>query len=76
MISNKVATSHFSGAELSDDGRYVLITIHDGCDPVNKLFYVDLEKVNYEIKGIFNFTIYLFSTTISIFCYVVQNLTC
>ena len=37
---------------MSDDGRYVLIMVRNGCDPVNQLFYVDLEKINYEIKGI------------------------
>jgi len=39
------------GAEVSDDGRYVLIIVRNGCDPVNKLYYVDLEKINYKIKG-------------------------
>ena len=41
----------FSGCEVSDDGRYVLIEVRNGCDPVNKLFYVDLEKIDYKIKG-------------------------
>ena len=36
---------------MTDDGRYVLITVRNGCDPVNKLFYVDLEKINYRISG-------------------------
>ena len=41
-----------SGAEVSDDGRYVLISVRNGCDPVNKLYYVDLDTLGYEIKGI------------------------
>ena len=41
----------FSGCEVSDDGRYILIEVRNGCDPVNKLFYVDLEKIDYKIKG-------------------------
>ncbi|XP_030665378.1 prolyl endopeptidase isoform X2 [Nomascus leucogenys] len=32
------------GAELSDDGRYVLLSIREGCDPVNRLWYCDLQQ--------------------------------
>lgn len=39
------------GAEVSDDGQYVLITVRNGCDPVNKLYYVDLEKLDCKIEG-------------------------
>ncbi|KAK1805637.1 hypothetical protein P4O66_019917, partial [Electrophorus voltai] len=34
-----------SGAEVSDDGRYVLLSIREGCDPVNRLWYCDLDTV-------------------------------
>ena len=51
-IVNEYVIFHFSGAEVSDDGRYVLIIVRNGCDPVNKLYYVDLEKINYKIKGV------------------------
>ncbi|XP_006626084.1 prolyl endopeptidase isoform X1 [Lepisosteus oculatus] len=40
------------GAEVSDDGRYVLLSIHEGCDPVNRLWYCDLQEVPEGIKGI------------------------
>ncbi|XP_056620218.1 prolyl endopeptidase [Triplophysa dalaica] len=34
-----------SGAEVSDDGRFVLLSIREGCDPVNRLWYCDLNAV-------------------------------
>eukprot|EP00850_Spirogloea_muscicola_P019505 SM000192S04900 [mRNA] locus=s192:24950:30395:- [translate_table: standard] len=33
------------GAELSDDGRYIVMSISEGCDPVNRLYYCDLETL-------------------------------
>jgi prolyl oligopeptidase len=30
------------GANVSDDGKYLFISATEGCDPRNKLFYVDL----------------------------------
>uniref|UniRef100_A0A4W3HPQ4 Prolyl endopeptidase n=1 Tax=Callorhinchus milii TaxID=7868 RepID=A0A4W3HPQ4_CALMI len=40
------------GAEISDDGRYILLSIREGCDPVNRLWYCDLEEMPGGIKGI------------------------
>lgn len=40
------------GAELSDDGRYVLLSIWEGCDPVNRLWYCDLQQEPNGITGI------------------------
>nr|1O6F_A Chain A, Prolyl endopeptidase [Sus scrofa] len=40
------------GAELSDDGRYVLLSIREGCDPVNRLWYCDLQQESNGITGI------------------------
>ncbi|XP_053566563.1 prolyl endopeptidase [Bombina bombina] len=34
------------GAEVSDDGKYVLLSIREGCEPVNRLWYWDLQKTN------------------------------
>ncbi|KAF4092027.1 hypothetical protein AMELA_G00016200 [Ameiurus melas] len=41
-----------SGAEVSDDGRYVLLSIREGCDPVNRLWYCDLDTVSDGITGL------------------------
>ncbi|KAG5856891.1 hypothetical protein ANANG_G00012730 [Anguilla anguilla] len=41
-----------SGAEVSDDGRYVLLSIHEGCDPVNRLWYCDLQDIPQGITGL------------------------
>jgi len=35
-------------AEVSDCGQYVLITISEGCDPVNKLYFTDLKDLGSE----------------------------
>ncbi|XP_027587461.1 prolyl endopeptidase [Pipra filicauda] len=40
------------GAEVSDDGRYVLLSIREGCDPVNRLWYCDLQRESQGISGI------------------------
>ena len=34
------------GAHVSDDGKYLFISATEGCDPRNKLFYVDLERLS------------------------------
>jgi hypothetical protein len=40
------------GSEVSDDGRYLMITISKDCDPINKLYYVDLsQKVEKDKDG-------------------------
>ena len=41
----------FSGAELSNDGRYVMLMIREGCEPVNRMYVCDLEKIGYKING-------------------------
>ncbi|XP_071018704.1 prolyl endopeptidase-like [Oncorhynchus clarkii lewisi] len=41
-----------SGVEVSDDGRYVLLSIRKGCDPVNRLWYCDLQTTLQGITGL------------------------
>lgn len=40
------------GAEVSDCGRYVILTPTEGCDPTNRLFYVDIQTLPDGINGI------------------------
>ena len=42
----------YRGAEVSNCGRYLVISISEGCDPVNRLYFTDLEASNYEITGL------------------------
>uniref|UniRef100_A0A183BKL7 Prolyl endopeptidase n=1 Tax=Globodera pallida TaxID=36090 RepID=A0A183BKL7_GLOPA len=37
------------GAEVSDDGRFLFVTVRNGCDPKNQLFYYDLSFAGYKI---------------------------
>ncbi|XP_066930908.1 prolyl endopeptidase-like [Clytia hemisphaerica] len=39
-------------AEISDEGRYVILTASEGCDPVNRLYICDLQKLDYQITGL------------------------
>ncbi|CAG7904735.1 unnamed protein product [Brassica rapa] len=34
------------GAEVTDDGKFLIMTIEEGCDPVNKLYYCDLSSLS------------------------------
>lgn len=38
--------------QVSDDGRYVLLSIREGCDPVNRLWYCDLKTTPQGITGV------------------------
>ncbi|KAM8832340.1 prolyl endopeptidase [Spinachia spinachia] len=41
-----------AGAEVSDDGQYLLLSIREGCDPVNRLWYCDLKTTPQGITGL------------------------
>lgn len=52
------------GHEITEDRKYLIVTVHDGCDIKNKLYYADLssfdgtrESLNF-IKFIDNFDAY------------------
>ncbi|XP_014662098.1 PREDICTED: prolyl endopeptidase-like [Priapulus caudatus] len=40
-----------TGAEVSHCGRYVVVTVRRGCDPVNMLYYTDLQGLTDGITG-------------------------
>ena len=35
---------------MTDDGRFLIITVERGCDPYNKLYYYDLKKAGYKVR--------------------------
>uniref|UniRef100_A0A668TMR8 Prolyl endopeptidase n=1 Tax=Oreochromis aureus TaxID=47969 RepID=A0A668TMR8_OREAU len=39
-------------SEISDDGRYAVLSITEGCEPVNQLWYCDLQQLPDGIKGL------------------------
>jgi prolyl oligopeptidase len=36
--------NHMPGAKVSDDGRYLIVTVGESCDPMNKLYICDLTE--------------------------------
>ena len=42
------------GSQITEDGKYVLLYIIEGCDPVNRLFYCNLAALPpYSLPGSF-----------------------
>jgi len=39
------------GSQITEDGKYVLLFIAEGCDPVNRLFYCDLTALPQGLEG-------------------------
>lgn len=44
--------------QISDDGRYAVLSITEGCEPVNQLWYCDLQQLPDGIKGLYVTTTY------------------
>ncbi|CAJ1973166.1 unnamed protein product [Sphenostylis stenocarpa] len=42
------------GGSVTDDGKYILLYIAEGCDPVNKLYYCDLSQIPNALEGFRN----------------------
>ncbi|KAG4966647.1 hypothetical protein JHK84_041218 [Glycine max] len=42
------------GGTVTEDGKYVLLYIEEGCDPVNKLYYCDLSELPNGLEGFRN----------------------
>eukprot|EP00163_Fabomonas_tropica_P002767 TRINITY_DN1216_c0_g1_i2.p1 TRINITY_DN1216_c0_g1~~TRINITY_DN1216_c0_g1_i2.p1 ORF type:complete len:774 (+),score=190.38 TRINITY_DN1216_c0_g1_i2:121-2442(+) len=45
-----------TGVEVTDDGHYLLLTLSDSCDPVNRVYYVDLRDIKTDDNGIYQVT--------------------
>lgn len=45
ILADPQNPTHMFGTECTHDGRYLLISVSNGCEPVNKLWYVDLEAL-------------------------------
>ncbi|XP_051949082.1 prolyl endopeptidase-like [Xyrauchen texanus] len=41
-----------SSLTISDDGRYAVLSITEGCEPVNRLWYCDLQQLSNGITGL------------------------
>ncbi|XP_024368749.1 uncharacterized protein [Physcomitrium patens] len=41
-----------SYAEVTDDGQYLALSIEEGCDPVNRLYYCDLSALPHGLEGL------------------------
>ncbi|KAG2641792.1 hypothetical protein PVAP13_2KG234000 [Panicum virgatum] len=39
------------GASVTEDGKYIILTVYEGCDPVNKLYYCEISSLPQGIKG-------------------------
>ncbi|GLJ04787.1 hypothetical protein SUGI_0003280 [Cryptomeria japonica] len=39
------------GADVSEDGKYILLYITEGCDPVNRIYYCDLDTLPQGIES-------------------------
>lgn len=86
LFHNVTLFDLISGAEVSDCGRYVILTPTEGCDPTNRLFYVDIQTLPDGINGIlpyvkvvdnfdaqYEVSVALFITISSVFILVAWN---
>jgi len=44
--------SWLTSAKVTEDGQYVVLSITEGCDPVNRLYYFDLTSLPEGLRGI------------------------
>ncbi|KAJ4835002.1 hypothetical protein Tsubulata_922882 [Turnera subulata] len=42
---------HTFGASVTDDGNYLVMTIYESCDPINKLYYCDMSTFPKGLEG-------------------------
>lgn len=55
-VVTKICSSFaFSSIQMSDDGRYAVLSITEGCEPVNQLWYCDLQLLPDGITGLYPF---------------------
>ncbi|KAJ3091557.1 hypothetical protein HK102_000096 [Quaeritorhiza haematococci] len=43
---------HIFGAEVTDDGKYVILTISESCDPANKLYIAEINATDVNGEGL------------------------
>jgi len=51
VIHSEVVLCSYRGVEVSDCGRYLVVTLHEGCEHVNRLYYVDLSALTNGVTG-------------------------
>lgn len=44
VFSNPEEPKWRFGVEVSDDGKFLIVVVYDGCDPVNRFYYADIAK--------------------------------
>ncbi|KAL1193179.1 Acylamino-acid-releasing enzyme 1 [Cardamine amara subsp. amara] len=42
---------HMFGSKVTDDGKYLVMAIEEGCDPVNKVYHCDLSSLSNGLEG-------------------------
>jgi hypothetical protein len=47
------------GVEVTEDGKYLIITIQESCERSNRFYYVDLNNIKKDEKGFYIFFIYI-----------------
>lgn len=53
QMFKKIYNKNYSHTEVSEDGRFLFVTMSKGCHPFNQLFYYDLSAVSNKVTGKF-----------------------
>jgi prolyl oligopeptidase len=55
VLKDEKNPTHMFGAELSDDGEYLMVSVSESCDPVNKLYMMKIAGVSLTSSDVFKF---------------------